>query len=445
MGNGIDPFIGPESYNTQEYQYIAQTGLFIDAWHDTTGNGVYKPNNPPMNATQKSILAITDKPGAPTPIQFAEWDYTFHHLLGQSNNGYGANPPTTKIQAYNDLKAYYIERLNTYDGRFMSETGHSNYEPYEAEWGTQAIGMELGENIGFSQSKIAMARGASRQYGTPWMMDFSAWFQGSLTTTGPLTGGSGNARGADAGHSQSLFKRMWYNAWFSGAAMVTPEGAGNYLYQEGGAAPYTETSLGMAANNFYKFTLTHDRGVPYTPLAVVLDEYSGYNGYEGKPWGSLTPTAGDKQIDSLIRTQLYPGSGTNDAPGSNPEAIYLVNTPYGDMSDILLSTASAGTLSKYPEILLAGDMTFDSGFVTQLEGALHNGSRVMVSQAQATAMGSTTLAALQAAGTVVVLPSSSLAIPNSMLAQINAAHMPIAVTGSSIQYEINNNKIAFVV
>jgi hypothetical protein len=453
MGNGIDPFFGPESYNIPLYQYVAQTGLYVDAWHDTTSNGVYVPGNPGFNATQDSVIAITDKPGAPTSVQFAEWDYTFAHLLGNSNNGYGNSPPTTKKQAYNDLEAYYTGRNAAYDGRFLAEAGLSNYEPYEAQWGTQAIGMELGENILSSQLKMAMARGASRQYGIPWMVDVSPWFQGTETTAGPLTGGAGNARGIDAGHSESLFQRLWYHSWFAGAAMVTPEGGGNYLYNEGGAAPYTETSLGVIANNFYKFTLNHDRGVAYTPVAIVLDNLAGYNAYEGKPWGILTPDTGDTEIDDLFKYQIYPGSGASTDPShtSNPEAPYLVSTPYGEMFDVLLSNAPGSTLSQYSDIVLAGDINFTSSFMSQLQAALKNGSKLMLSQAQASALGASGLSLLQGSGNVEVMAPSTVpqtgrpaAISNQELAQLNSTLMPLAITGAQVQYEINKNAEGWV-
>jgi len=44
----------------------------------------------------------------------------------------------------------------------------------------------VGENIAFTQSKIAFARGASRQWQRPWSLQVSPWLAGSCTTSGPL-------------------------------------------------------------------------------------------------------------------------------------------------------------------------------------------------------------------------------------------------------------------
>ena len=108
---------------------------------------------------------------------------------------------------------------------YLSVTGHSHYEAYAGEWGARCIGLEVGENIAFTQSKIAFARGASRRWLRPWSSQVSPWFAGSCTTRGPLRLEGKYARGLDAGHSLSFYVRLWLHSWFAGAAMVTPEKA----------------------------------------------------------------------------------------------------------------------------------------------------------------------------------------------------------------------------
>jgi len=452
FGNGIDVFFAPASYLIPQYDSVAARGLSAVVWHGAGPfPGVFATGNPGMSDEQKLILQKLDQPGAPAPVHFGEWGYTFHNLLGIGVKGY-ATVPTTKQQAYSYLKSYFQERNDTYDGRFFSVTGHSHYESYAAEWGAQAVGLELGENIRFSQSKMAFARGASRQWDIPWSVQVSAWFHGSLTTAGPLTGGPGNARGIDAGHSHSLFERLWHHAWFAGAAQVTPEGGGFYLFEEGGAAPYTFTTLGEIADDFYDLTLTHDRGVPYTPLAIVLDRYAGYNGFESNPWGVLPKTADDQQLLDLFQQQLFPGSADSNNPNApNPEAPYLVATPYGEAFDVLLSTAQADKLSTYPEVLLVGDIGFDSGFVDELEAAVSSGSRLLISQTHASSLGSD-LARLQAAGAVEILSSwvnpntgRAAAISNARLDLLAEEHLPIHVSGDPVQFQVNQNSEGWVI
>ena len=164
----------------------------------------------------------------------------------------------------------------------------------------------LGENIAFTQSKMAFARGAARRNAKPWSIQVSPWFAGSTTTSGPLEVDENGSRGLDAGHSLSFYERMWLHAWFAGAAMVTPE-ASTAIFFEPGAPPYRLTSHGRKAAEVFQFVQSKDRGIPYMPVAIVLDKYCGYNAYMGKPWGILEPTAGDQEVRDLFQEQLFPG------------------------------------------------------------------------------------------------------------------------------------------
>ena len=99
-------------------------------------------------------------------------------------------------------------------GRLISVTGHSHYEAYAAEWGASAVGLEVGENIGFTQSNSPLL-------GAPQAVEHSLdsagqpWFGPSVTTRGALQKEGNLTRGLDAGHSLSLYKRLWLHAWFA--------------------------------------------------------------------------------------------------------------------------------------------------------------------------------------------------------------------------------------
>jgi hypothetical protein len=130
---------------------------------------------------------------------------------------------------------------------------------------------------------------------------------------------------------------------------------------------------------------------------------------------------------------------------------YLRETPYGEIFDTLLSSATATNLESYPVILLAGDIIFDTPFISALQQALQNGSRVLMQPAHQVALGSA-FNTLTYAGTVEVLPlwtnsvtGRAAAIPNWRLAQLDATCLPIAVSGDPIQYSINRNAAGWVV
>jgi hypothetical protein len=198
-----------------------------------------------------------------------------------------------------------------------------------------------------------------------------------------------------------------------------------------------------------------DRGTPYIPVALILDHYAGYNGYMGLPWGILPISGANsnyQQICDLFDYQLFPGSDfIHHSPPdpSNPESGYLVQTPYAEMYNVHLTNASQDVLASYQTLLLVGDITFDSDFLTSLEYALRQGSVLLMSQFQADALGPTGVAALQAAGTVEVLdpwvnPATgrSAAISDDRLQLLVNNSLPVAVSVSGtpsypVQYQVN--------
>jgi len=260
------------------------------------------------------------------------------------------------------------------------------------------------------------------------------------------------ARGLDAGHSLSFYKRLWLHAWFAGAAMVTPENS-IAIFFESAEAPWKLTSHGRAAAETFAFMRDHDRGIPYTPVAIVLDHLAGYNAYRGKPWGIMANSPGDLETKDLFQHQLFPDSDHIHAKPfpENPEQSYLRPTPFGEMFDVLLSSATADVLGTYPVILLVGDITFDLELTCRLFLAVRGGSRLLLHPRHAKALGDD-FDRLKGTGAVETLAEwinsatgRPAAISNERLARLNADSLPIAVTGNPVQYQINRTSRGWVV
>ena len=376
----------------------------------------------------------------------------FKHLMKPPGLAGYDRRPTSRRECYEVIKDYYTSRQRDLLGRVISVTGHSHYEAYVGEWGARCIGLEVGENIAFTQSKLAFARGASRQWQKPWSVQVSPWFSGACTTSGPLRKEGHDARGLDAGHSLSFYERMWLHGWFAGAAMVTPENS-IAIFFEKAAAPWTLTAHGRKAAEVFQFMRAHERGVPFTPVAIVLDHLAGYNGYMDKPWGILEPTAGDRQVRDLFDHQLFPGSDhihTNPFP-SNPEFSYLRPTPYGEMFDVQLTSASAEMLSSYPVILLAGDIEFDEELVAKLERALTKGSTLLLTRAHQEALGPRFARLAKHPGVEVLQPWTNpgtgrpALISDSRLQRLAREALPVEVSGDPIQYQVNRTTNGWVI
>jgi hypothetical protein len=472
LGNGFDPGPAARASSKPLFEYLATVGWPVMAYPGCADMQI-QGGSCVLNRDDEAALATLEKSGAFCAVQLGEWGYYFHNLAPNENwwrDVYGKDfetykhlmkppglagydhRPTNKFECYEIVRNYFTSRHRDLLSRTISVTGHSHYEAYAGEWGARCIGLEVGENIAFTQSKLAFARGASRQWQKPWSVQVSPWFNGACTTSGPLRQESGGARGLDAGHSLSFYQRMWLHSWFAGAALVTPENSVAIFFEQP-AAPWTLTSHGRKAAEVFRFMREHDRGVPWTPMAIVLDHLAGYNGYMDKPWGILEPTTGDREIRDLFDHQLFPGSDhIHSKPDPvNPEGAYLRPTPYGESFDVLLSTASPELLSTYPVILLVGDIDFDDALVNTLARVLRSGRQVMIAARHQQALGEQ-CEFLQEQGNLKVLDSwinpetgRSTAISNARLEHLNRSLQPIKVSGPPVEYEINRTAKGWVI
>ena len=471
LGNGFDPGPSARAANKALFDYLAGVGWPVIAYPGCADMQV--KGGCALGPEDEAALAALDQAGIFTAVQLGEWGYYFHnlscnepwwrevygkefeahkHLMKPPGLAGYEHRPVSRRECYEVLQEYFKSRSRDLLNRLISVTGHSHYEAYAAEWGARCVGLEVGENIAFTQSKLAFARGASRQWHVPWSVQVSPWFSGACTTSGALRQESGGARGLDAGHSLSFYERMWLHAWFAGVAMVTPENS-IAIFFESPSEPGKLTAHGRKAGEVFRFTREHERGIPWTPVAIVLDHFAGYNAYMDKPWGILDPTTGDREVRDLFDYQHFPGSDhIHSAPSkTTPEESYLRPTPYGESFDVLLTTASADMLATYPILLLAGDIEFGSGFVDALSQALQHGSRVLMSARHQKMLGGQ-FDVLKRKGSVQVLEpwtnpetGRSTVIGPDQLNWIMKRFQPIQVSGDPVQYQINRTETGWVI
>jgi hypothetical protein len=466
LGNGFDPGPATVAANADFYQYFAEQNWPVVGYPPFGGEFQVKHGRSALTEQDERALRVMEDHNTFLAIQLGEWGYYFHELstnVQWHRNVYGqdfekfkgfikpagldgySRKMLSKRECYEEIQDYFLTRHNAMRGRTLSVTGHSHYESYVGEWGSRVIGLELGENIAFTQSKIAFARGAARQWGIPFSIQVSPWFAGSCTTSGPLRMETDQyARGLDAGHSLSFYKRMWLHSWFAGAALVTPENSISIFFEKG-APDWILTEHGEAAREVFEIISNNDPGIPYTPVAIILDKYAGYNAYQGRPWGTLDPTPGDQEIMDLFQHQIFPGSDHVHQPfdPENPEKTYLPATPYGEIFDVHLSNARSEVLSAYPVLILVGDHELDLQFITKLHTALRAGSQLLIHPRHAEQLGDN-LQSLQGTGHVEILKSEILpstqrptAITNCKLANLRDTWLPVKIEGDPIQYQIN--------
>ncbi len=473
LGNGFDPGPTTVAANAALYRYFAEIRWPVVGYPPYGGEFQVKHGRAQLTDADEAALQVMDDSHTFMAIQLGEWGYYFHNLSRDEQwhrnvygdaferfrhvikpaafRGYDAKPATRQA-CYDQVRDYFLTRHRAMRGRTISITGHSHYEAYAGEWGSTVIGLELGENIAFTQSKIAFARGAARQWHRPFSIQVSPWFAGSCTTHGPLRMEGRYARGLDAGHSLSFYERLWLHSWFAGAALVTPENSIAIFFEQG-HPDWALTEHGRTAAEVFAVMQRHDPGVPYTPVAIVLDHLAGYNAYQGRPWGILDNTPGDLETRDLFQQQLFPGSDHIHRPADpvNPEKSYLRPTPHGEMFDVILSNAGADLLSSYPVLLLVGDHAFDGLFLARLFDALRAGSRLLVHERHVKALGAD-LARLQGTGAVEVLETwenpvtkRPAALSNTRLAQLRDAWLPVGIEGDPVQYQVNRTASGWIV
>jgi len=352
-------------------------------------------------------------------------DPNFQHPIESSATEWGWNlrpECETRKQCYEWFREIYLDKTEKRahshlpipeNAPFYSVTGHSWFSVYGAQWGCDMIGLETGENIIAMQAQIAFLRGAARQNGKPFYVQPSQWYGGTipLFTEGEdeytpheldkekvLAGiKSGGIAIPNGGHSPSLLSRMWYVAWLSGAAIVCPENCQANFFtgkpEENWSQPEEKriplSPIGKRAQTFMQITKSHpDIGIPYTPFALLLDEFTGFNGFpltQPRPWNALKPSIGDREI-SLFLDTLFPRSMYIDfIPGVDVEQEdrRLVKSSYGDCFDVLLSNVSLEVLKSYPIVICLGEHEFLPETLETIKKYLQTGGKLFLTYTQA--------------------------------------------------------------
>lgn len=335
-------------------------------------------------------------------VDTAEWPTRPECNYGRMPDG---TEPANRAQALEGVRAYLASQIAGKTGPFSSMDSFTRWQHYTAEAGYDYIGCELGANVNASNLSIAFTRGAAKQYSEKaglgsveaWFVDFSLWnWLGMINYSGDETMHRHNdgfhnniVNHEHAGQSVNDARRAYYMAYMSGA---------QWLINEGGAESACYTTVdeedtwlyhlsphGEMNQEFYAFTQRNpDRGMTYTPFAVVINHDHGLpyghwkTGSQYKVFERFSLTAGDRMIHDLF-SLLYPDSYPNQSVRTNDGQ--QVNTPWGDTVDVLTHTAAASVLNSYPVVLLAGDISFTTADVSRYMEYVRQGGTLLLNAA----------------------------------------------------------------
>jgi len=382
-------------------------------------------------------------------------DSTFTHPVESSATEWGwtLKPEgENRRECYEWVKQVYLERIKRHahsnapmkEGLlFYSLTGHSWFSGYGAQWGCDMIGLETGENIIAMQAQIAFLRGAARQNSKPFYVQPSQWYSGTVPiyeegedeyTPHQLNEdeiraaiAKGGIAIPNGGHSPSLLSRMWYVAWLSGAGVLCPEACQDNFFTgrstENWQKPKDEriplSPIGKRAKDFMLLVKKHpDIGIPYTPFAIMLDKYCGFNGFpltQPRPWNVLLPSLPDREISLFLDIIFSKSMYLDFIPGVDIEQAdrRLVKSPYGDSFDVLLSNVSLEVLKSYPVVICLGEHEFLPETVENLILYLESGGKLFLTYAQAAQL-SVKFQTLKKAGDVTLFGLDEKHLPDNI-------------------------------
>ena len=280
-----------------------------------------------------------------------------------------------KFDQFLQIYRYFAKVAND-QGNRMNTLMVYHYWHYPIKEGNVLLaGAETQNKVTSSSIHYAFLRGAGKQYGIHWFGNasvFNTWhhkaYHGETERYGPTKGNSLN-----------LMKRLLYTHYLYNCVILGFEGS--LTNKDGTLSP-----LGILQRDAVKFAQTHPQpGVMHTPVALLLDHFSGWmpartwtTAY--KVWNYIPYKAGDYLTHNVLST-LYPGY--EDCAWYYDERGTVADTPYGDMTDVLLADVPLWMLKQYGVVVAAGKLNVDQELRDKVRQYVQDGGHFIISATNA--------------------------------------------------------------
>lgn len=275
------------------------------------------------------------------------------YMVGSGQN---VNPQSrNRVNRYLDFQRYF-EKIGDDLGNKMNllVISHPSSHYLLKEGNISVIAAETAQSLPNSQLYYSWVRGAGKQYGVLWC-GFSSIYNRwghknyNIPTDNP-------ARGPQKGTSLSLLKRNIYSQILYNCVGVGFESGSFY---KGSLTKLTP--IGELQKNAGKWLQTNGMpGIQVTQVALMKDFYNGWipprfvgTTYTWRVWGNIPYEPGDYLFHHIYGL-LYPGY--EDSSYFRDESGFVVETPYGDTADVLLSDAPVWLLNRYPFLLCCSEL-----------------------------------------------------------------------------------------
>ena len=267
---------------------------------------------------------------------------------------------------------------------------------YALEWGARCAFVEISENGNPSKlTQLAFARGAARQYGKFFMT-----YQATMMSTGYTSYEQGAqydanaetvwATGPDFGPSVEFYRRLLFTSYLAGTTVQVfehPQVVHVMPADEEGT--YKLSPHGEVFADLLDYDDRYgNRGVPYQPVALLLDYLHGFSppyqtceavGRSGmQTWFSVPYERADHQVYQTFRT-VFPWCRQR----IERNGYILANTFFGDIFDVLLANPPSGALSQecldgYRVALLVGTIRLTDELKSRLVDYVNHGGTLIV-------------------------------------------------------------------
>ena len=281
----------------------------------------------------------------------------------------------SRFQQYLNFQRHF-ERMGDDLGHKHAALVSLNFGHYFLKEGTYTlIGAETAQGLPNSQVYYAFIRGAGKQYGVPWFGNASVWNRWGYKTYGSAGGSGGEIHGPTKGTSLSLLKRLIYSHILYNCVAVG--------FESGWIEGDKLTPIGRIQQSAQRWVKDNGQpGVMHTPVALLVDYYSGwsfprhlYSGDVYRVWGNRPYEAGDFLTDAVLDL-LYPGY--QNSSYFHDESGFLTPTPYGDMADCLLSDAPLWALDRYAVVIVVGELGGGREVRDKLQAYAERGGHVVL-------------------------------------------------------------------
>ena len=271
-------------------------------------------------------------------------------------------------------------------------TSSTTFSHALARWGVRLVGLETAAVQPNFAMRLAFTRGAARQYGANFLYYHAPNFGDTATTFTKQQNFAGpdhffhSRYGMTMGPSLAWYRKSYYFYYMGGAsAIYLEQGFDQFFKPAPGEHPFQLNPLGRITDEFMRFAEKHpDRGVPYTPVAFLLDPAHGFEPTDWPHWpfGVSQIDRGDRALRELFSAAYHPAAETEGEPATADRQSY-VNGIFGDIFDVLVaSDERRDALDSYRTAIVGGRVNWTPAWAEKLQSYVRRGGTVLINSAQ---------------------------------------------------------------